>query len=191
MNPNGGHTLLLVDDEPALLAALRRTLGAAGYGCVVAGSGREALAVLESQPVQVIITDIDMPEMDGLELLRRAREVAPSAVRVVLTGRLGTELAIRAINEGEVHRYLHKPFDSGGLRRLVAEAVERHAELARTEEVARRERERCGRLEEVELTHPGICSVARSEDGGYMLDGAAAIELAERVGLDFLLHDDR
>ena len=94
MTAGAPPTVLLVDDEPAMLAALRRILGAAGCHCLTAGSGREALAVLEFQRVQVIISDIDMPEMDGLELLRRAREIAPTAVRVVVTGRLGAAVDI-------------------------------------------------------------------------------------------------
>jgi len=112
-----------VDDEPDILDALARTLRTAKCRFVLASSGREALGVLSRERVDLVISDIDMPDMTGLELLARARQHHPHAARVVLTGVASLETAVRAINDGEVQRFLTKPWEKEELRRVVSELL--------------------------------------------------------------------
>src|SRR5690606_7004110 len=116
-----------------------------------------------------LISDIDMPAMDGLELVRQVRVLHPDVVRVLLTGHATYDAARRAINEGEVHRFLTKPFDPAELRRVVGEAMARRAELARRSRSAV-DAERARALHaQLELEHPGITLLPRDPRGAYMV----------------------
>ena len=160
--PTRPPSLLLVDDEPAVLTALRRTLRRDGYELTVAGSGEEALAVLADREVDLIIADLDMPGMSGVELLWRARAASPTTVRMILTGRGSLDSAQRAINEGEVYRYLTKPWHDLELREAVRGALARRLASAPTEEAARAIGSLAAMLRDLEPRHPGISRVTRT-----------------------------
>jgi response regulator RpfG family c-di-GMP phosphodiesterase len=120
-----GATLLFVDDEPSILSALRRVCRPQGYRVLTAGSGAEALAVLGSEPVDLIVSDMRMPQMDGAQLLQAVRERWPEVVRVLLTGYADIGSTIAAINQGEIHRYIAKPWDDQELLLCLREGLER------------------------------------------------------------------
>lgn len=118
-------TVLLVDDEPNILLALQRLLRREPFKVLTASSGDEALKLLSQQTnVALIISDQRMPQMNGAELLRRSREYAPEAVRVLLTGYTDLGDAVNAINEGGITRYLNKPWNDNELQQVVRGAVE-------------------------------------------------------------------
>ncbi len=121
--------ILLVDDEPAVLSALRRTLRQDGYQILTTGSGAEALGHLRAQTASLVVSDHRMPGMTGVELLRRVREEWPDTTRMILTGYADLQATMAAINDGEVYRFLAKPWEEADLRRAVREGVERHALL--------------------------------------------------------------
>jgi len=101
--------VLLVDDDVNILAAYRRVLRGK-LELSVAESGKEALTILKrSDPFAVIVSDYRMPEMDGIEILARARELCPDTVRIMLTGQADMQAAIDAINQGNIFRFLTKP----------------------------------------------------------------------------------
>jgi diguanylate cyclase (GGDEF)-like protein/PAS domain S-box-containing protein len=125
------RTLLLVDDEEALLHALQRLFHPAGYRLLSAGSGTEALRLLDEHDVQVILSDHRMPGMSGIELLARARAANPDCVRMVLSGYADIEAITEAINHGHVYKFLHKPWDNEQLLSNVRDAFARHAEARR------------------------------------------------------------
>ncbi|HXG16462.1 MAG TPA: sigma-54 dependent transcriptional regulator [Calidithermus sp.] len=123
-------TVLIVDDEPRVLDSLEAIL-AADFRVLRAGGGEEALAVLGAEPdVAVILTDHRMPRMSGVELLRRSQEVAPDAVRIVLTAYTDVDSLMEAINTGRIYHFIAKPWEPQGLAQVVRRAVERW-ELAR------------------------------------------------------------
>lgn len=115
-------TLLLVDDEERILRSLRM-LFAADYRVLTSTDGHEALEILERERVQVLISDQRMPKMSGVDLLRQARSVSPATMRLLLTGYADLEAVIGSINEGEVFRYLHKPWHADEIRHTVREAM--------------------------------------------------------------------
>ena len=116
--------ILAVDDEQQVLSALRRVFRGAGFEITVANSGKEGLEVLESQEFDILLSDMRMPEMDGATFLAKSMDVQPNARRILLTGYSDQESTIRAINEGQVHQYLSKPWDNQALRDVIAsEAV--------------------------------------------------------------------
>ncbi len=104
------RTVLFVDDEENVLSALRRGLLDEPYNTLFARSGREALEILARSPVHVIVTDMRMPEMGGLDLLRTVKKEYPHVVRMVLSGYTQVTTLLTAINQGEVFRFVTKPW---------------------------------------------------------------------------------
>lgn len=115
--------ILFVDDEPRILNTMR-ILFRRSYEVLTASSGAEALTLLKTQPVDVIVSDQRMPAMTGIELLRQARELRPNAMRVLLTGYSELNAIIGSINEGEIFRFVNKPWSNEDLQDTVAKAVD-------------------------------------------------------------------
>ena len=125
--------LLCVDDEREILSALQRSLRQKADRILTATSGEEGLALLEEYAPGVIVSDMRMPGMNGTEFLNRVLEFAPHAFRILLTGHADMEAAISAINKGEIHRYLHKPWDADELGHAIeqGEVLVNHADAQR------------------------------------------------------------
>ncbi len=117
-------SLLIVDDELHVRESLSQWFREDGYAVAAAASGREALAMLGRRPFDVVISDIKMPGMDGLELQRRIREIAPDVAVILITAYASVATAVRALKEG-AYDYLVKPFDPEELSRVVAKACEK------------------------------------------------------------------
>jgi PAS domain S-box-containing protein/diguanylate cyclase (GGDEF)-like protein len=116
------RTLLLVDDEDNIVSALKRTLRRDGYHIVTARDAAEGLQRLTEHEVDVIVSDQRMPGMTGVEFLRRAKDLYPHTVRMVLSGYTELQSIIDAVNEGAIYKFLTKPWDDERLREHVAEA---------------------------------------------------------------------
>lgn len=123
--PGARLRVLAVDDEPNILSALRRTLRGRGFDIQVAQGGAAGLALLQSEPFDAIISDMRMPEMNGAEFLRRSRDLQPDAVRILLTGYADISSTIEAVNQGEIFRYISKPWDDEVLVRTLNDGLER------------------------------------------------------------------
>jgi CheY-like chemotaxis protein len=118
--------ILCVDDEPLVLEGLALTLRRR-YAVTTATSGAQGLACLAAQPATaVVLSDMRMPGMDGVAFLRQARQQAPDAVRLLLTGQADLEASIAAINEGQVFRFLSKPCPPPAMLAAVDAAAEQH-----------------------------------------------------------------
>ena len=122
------HTILLVDDEESITKALRRLFRTTGFKIKTALSGQEGLDVLEKaeEPVSLIISDQRMPEMSGARFLEKARKIFPNAIRFLLTGYSDMEAIVDAVNKGEIHRYLTKPWNDNDLLIHVKQAIEQY-----------------------------------------------------------------
>ena len=115
--------VLIVDDEEAICQALKRLLRRQ-HNVMTANSGAEAIELLSKSSFDVILSDMRMPGMTGADLLAHCRRDHPDMIRILVTGYSDLESAVRAINEGNIYRYVAKPWDNDALRQLVAEAVE-------------------------------------------------------------------
>ena len=127
--------LLIVDDEERILTALKSRFRDR-YHVFTTTEPAKALDFLSRYPMHVIISDQRMPVMPGVELLRRSREVSPHSVRILLTGYSDLAAIVGSINEGEVYRFISKPWDNDQLQRIVAEAVTIALELGETKTVS-------------------------------------------------------
>lgn len=119
--------ILCVDDEQNILSSLRRLFRMHGYDVHTAESGREALQFMEAEPVDLVISDMRMPEMDGVQFLEKVRANWPDTIRLLLTGYSDIRSIHGAINRGEIYRYITKPWDDNDIVLVVRHAVERHA----------------------------------------------------------------
>ena len=145
------ETILVVDDEIANLQKLQRTF-INRYRVLTASSGREALEMVRGQDgIAVMIVDQRMPDMTGVEFLLQTLDIAPHAVRIILTGFTDVDVLMEAINSCKVYRYITKPWDPPDMLITVERGLEAHR-LARENEIFRRElirRERLARELEI------------------------------------------
>jgi two-component system response regulator PilR (NtrC family) len=116
--------ILVVDDERSMRELLAIVLGREGYDVVTAENGRQALDELEKRPVDLLISDIHMPDMTGLDVLRTAKGMNPDLAGIMVTAFASTETAIEALRMG-AYDYIHKPFNVDELKIVVLGALER------------------------------------------------------------------
>ena len=118
-------TVLFVDDDTLVTRSMERMLRDEPYVILTANSPAEALALMETSPVDVIISDECMPEMSGSELLAAVRAKYPTCIRMMLTGDSGLASSIRIIQENALYRFLCKPLSRDELTQAIRQATER------------------------------------------------------------------
>jgi two-component system, NtrC family, response regulator HydG len=122
--PGEGLKVLVIDDEPFHAETVAEGLERVGYECILATSGKAGARLIEQEDFDVIVTDLKMADLDGLAILRKAREVLPEAEVIMITGHGDVKTAVEAIKEGAAN-YLTKPVDLEELRAIVDKAGER------------------------------------------------------------------
>jgi DNA-binding NtrC family response regulator len=161
---NKNPVIVCVDDDSAMLSTVVRCLKREPFDIRSTLSAGEALNWVASDDIAVLVSDYDMPEMTGAQLAGHARRVRPETVRILLTGKRTLETAIDGINQGEIFRFLNKPFDNEHLRAAVHAGVARNKELlAMSGDRQRRER-RNALHAGLEAEYPGISHVVRGPD---------------------------
>lgn len=153
--------VVLIDDDESLLAAVSRTLRREpSFDVRKTTSPHEVLDWVRNEDVAVLLADYEMPEMNGAQLAGMVRVLRPETVRILLTGNRRLETAIDGINQGEIFRFLTKPYDDVLLRRSVHEAIARNTELkALTGDRERKDR-RDRIRQALEADYPGIATAA-------------------------------
>ncbi|MHB9117427.1 MAG: ATP-binding protein [Burkholderiales bacterium] len=127
-------TLLFVDDEANILSALKRLFQPLGYHILTAESGAAGLLLCEQNHIDLVISDMRMPEMNGIQFLEQVKLKWPDAVRILLTGYADVSSTIAAINQGEIYRYLAKPWEDNDIVLAVKLALEcKHKALSSPE----------------------------------------------------------
>lgn len=145
----GRQTVLLVDDEESITNSLRRLLRSQPYDILVADSGAKALELLEQRPIDVVVSDARMPNMDGATLLAHIHRRYPSTLRILLTGYADMTMIAKAINEGQIHRYISKPWNDEDMLVTLRQALAHHHsehERKRLEALAREQNEQLRHL---------------------------------------------
>jgi len=175
--------VVCVDDDPTLLGSVVRVLRNQGYQLLATTDPIQALDWIGTKDVAVMVSDFEMPVMNGVELAAASRLVRPETVRVLMTGRQALDTAVAGINQGEVFRYIQKPFEPMVLRHVVREAVERHHDLMANASNREQARRRHQMATELDAEYPNITHVARDVDGAYVVPPTPA-EAVVGVGID-------
>ncbi len=134
------HTVLFVDDEVNILKALQRLLRNEPMKVLTASRPKEAIELLDTTPAQVVVSDQRMPEMSGVDLLSTIRERHPDMVRMMLTGYTEMNIAVEAINKGEIYRLITKPWNDDELKATLRQAFDHYdlkGEIKRLNQVTR------------------------------------------------------
>jgi putative nucleotidyltransferase with HDIG domain len=134
------HTILFVDDEVNILKALRRLTRHEAWTVLCASRASEALEMMERSPAQVVVSDQRMPEMSGVDLLQAVRDRYPDVVRMMLTGYTEMNVAVDAINRGEIYRLITKPWNDEELKATIRQAFDHYAlkrEIKRLNQITR------------------------------------------------------
>lgn len=116
--------VLFVDDEKFTLHAIERLLSRESFTCHFANSGVEAIDIMQKQSIHVLVTDMKMPRMDGLQVLSWVKEHNPDAVRIVLSAYTQTSQILPCINKGEIFRFITKPLEKNELIQALYDAAE-------------------------------------------------------------------
>jgi DNA-binding NtrC family response regulator len=162
--------LLFVDDEVNVLNAIRRTLRKEPYRIFFAQEPEEAMEVLRDNEIDIVVSDHLMPAMDGLTFLKLVKSEYPHIIRIILTGHADLQLAIAAINEGEVFRLLTKPWNDIELRvtlKNICDYLELRRENLVLHGTVKRQRTF---IDKMEREHPGIFNVKRDHTGAIVLN---------------------
>jgi DNA-binding NtrC family response regulator len=115
--------ILFVDDEKSILETLRRLFRKSNYQCHFAQSGREALEILENNVIDIVVSDMKMPEMTGDQLLKEVSERFPETIRIVLSAFAEDDIVMNAINQGRIWGFIHKPWNNQELLQTIEHAV--------------------------------------------------------------------
>ncbi|MCC6810575.1 MAG: response regulator [Deltaproteobacteria bacterium] len=166
-------TILCIDDEPMILKALKRDLSPFAR-VLTAESAAEGLRIMaEEEEVSVVISDVRMPVMSGVELMQILRSHYPDCVRVLLTGHADVEMTLQAINDGQVYRFLQKPWTRDELHATVKKCLEQAGRLADAKKAhldANMQQRRMNALDGLEHAYPGISQAPRKTGGVIELD---------------------
>jgi two-component system probable response regulator PhcQ len=164
------HRVLLVDDEPNVLEALKRALHREPYEVLCATSGPDALMILHSHAVDVVISDQEMPGMRGTEFLSMVRQRFPNTVRFVLTGKATLDVAMKAINDGAVSRFFIKPCNLCDLMTTIRQSLQQRDLMVQALRLLETVRNQAEIIERMERAVPGVTQVKRDADGAVILD---------------------
>src|SRR6267142_2659260 len=160
--------ILVIDDEPMMSDSLRQHLVNEGYSVDTAASGAEAIDLFDGGAHHLVICDVQLPDMDGLTLLRHMKDAKPSTEVIVVTGYGSVQTAVEATKAGAFY-FVEKPFDFEELLPLVEKALERRELMAETESMRRQMSTRAeyfniiGSSKEMQIIYETIESVAKSD----------------------------
>lgn len=174
--------VLLLDDEPNVTAGIKRALHNEPWKIFTAATVGGAFDILARENVDVVVSDERMPGMSGSQFLAEVRKKYPNSIRMILSGQADLEAAVRAINEGEVYRFLLKPCNPADLRVTIRQALEHKQLVELSRKLLREYEKKQALLDELERANPGITQIDVDESGAICLDeedDSLAMDLAD------------
>ena len=159
------HTILIVDDEELVLEFIKRTLADDDYNILTALSGQEGLDKLKNHEVNMIISDYKMPEMNGLEFLEKVKIAYPGILTIMLTIHADIEIAIQAINQAGIYKFILKPWDDTDFKITIKRALESLQVVKERDFLMEKVKTHEAILRDLEKKYPGISKVERDENG--------------------------
>jgi len=148
-------TIMLIDDELEVLDSLKRVLTCDEWDIIVHTDPLAALNMIKEKPIDLLICDIRMPSLDGLDLLAMVKQVRPKTIRIILSGQLTVDKAKDAVNRADVDKLLTKPWDNTQIKKLVKDLLSRDSQDI---------------TQDLEKQYPGITKVDRDATGNIRID---------------------
>jgi len=180
------QNVLFVDDDANLLNGVLRTVRNEPYRSLTATSGEQALELLATKPIDVVVSDEQMPGMGGLELLTTVHQRHPEVVNVMLSGQASIGTVVRALNQGQIFRFLIKPCSSEELCANIRQALGHKLVLDRCRLILPLFRRQSAILQVLERRSPGVIRLVETELGAnnntlMREDSASAEDISERM----------
>ena len=164
------HTILIVDDEINVLKSFQRSLRREPYSLITVTGGEEALLILEAREISLVISDYNMPKMNGMEFLKQVKTLYPHLLAIMLTGQAELNIAVQAINEAGVYKFIQKPWEDQELKVTIRRAIETIDLTSERDRLIQKVKSRDIILKELESQHPGITKIKRDKDGVMLID---------------------
>lgn len=164
------RTILVVDDEEMVLKAINRSLRNENYDIFTALGAEEGLKLLEMRDFDLVMSDQCMPGMDGVAFLQKVKAEQPRTLTIMLTGETDIEVAMKAINEAGVYKFIMKPWDDDDLKVTIHRALESLDLTRERDNLRERVKARDTLLRNLEKEHPGITQVDKDDDGYLILE---------------------
>jgi len=178
------HNVVIVDDEQHVLNALQRLLRDENYTLSTTTRPTDVIDVVKRAPLSLIISDYEMPEMTGVELFKTVKAICPETIRIILTGKADMQATIRAINEGEVFRFITKPWDDEDLKITIRHALMQYDLWTENRQLVRAVQAQRQALTEIEQQYPGITKGPEAKRGTeevYVIDETELPETMEAL----------
>lgn len=175
-------SILLVDDEENVTQGLKRSLRKEPYTVHTASSGADALEILQQQDIKVVVSDERMPGMSGHEFLAELRQRYPEVISIMLSGQADLEAVVKAVNEGEIYRFLFKPCRAEELIATINQALKHKELLDRSRWLLAEYKKQADIIERLEEAQAGVTKVQRDEDGAVLIT-------TEPLSLDEILEE--
>ena len=164
------HMVLLVDDDPNLLSSLQRSLRSKDYQICCATSAEMALRILKVEPIDLIVSDQQMPGLSGTEFLAEVQRRFPDTVRFMLTGNATLDVAIKAINKGAISRFFVKPCNGVDLAISIRQALQQKDLMVQAKRLLYRVQRQSAMIGRIEQENPGITKLDRDDQGVIHLE---------------------
>ena len=159
------HTILVVDDEEFSIENIQRVLSDENYNIITVSNGQKGLDILKKHQVSMVICEYKIPLMNGLEFLEKVRIIYPDILTIMMTDHADIELAIKAINEAGVYKFLLKPWDDIDFKNTIKKTLESLQVIKKRDGLIRKVKTHEATLKDLEKRYPGITKVERDEDG--------------------------
>ena len=184
------YKILIVDDELPNIRLLERLFGQEYY-CLTAASGEEATNLLDQHEIAVIITDQRMPQMTGIELLKKSADRRPHMVRILLTGYTDVEALVEAVNCGLVYMYVSKPWKNEDLKLRVSRAVQHYEQNKQQHALVAANDRLSARIKEMKLGFvKSMSSILKMKDEFIYARGTRVSRYATVIGESLALNED-
>jgi DNA-binding NtrC family response regulator len=162
------HTILVVDDEELFIEYIKSMLSGESYNVITASNGKQGLEILKKQSVNLVISEYKIPLMNGLEFLEKVRIIYPDILTVMVTDQADINLAIKAVNEAGVYKFLLKPWDDIDFNNTIKRTLESLQVIKERDELIRKVKTHEATLKDLEKRYPGITKIEKNDDG-YIL----------------------
>lgn len=163
------YNILLVDDEAFILNSLKRALleeeKVKKYTIFTAQNPAMAFEIMKKRKIHLIISDQNMPEMPGNKFLELVRAMSPLTIRIMLTGQPSLEVAIRTINDGQIYRFLTKPWNNFELAMTISQALNQYDLEAKNRYLLQKVNQQANAFQLIERQHPGITKITMDNEG--------------------------